>query len=1087
MNQELEPRTVNPPSSAPANFEAQASNYFWGFFVNNWRVAILTIILFVIGGFISLFSLPLESDPEVKIPIAVVSTVYPGASPADIEKLITDRVEEKLKNLDNLDKLTSSSSEGVSSVIVEFDARADLVESIRDLRDEVENLKSDLPEDASDPIVTEISVSDQAIITASLLSNLPPFEMKKYGEDLQDILEGIPGVSEAMLSGLQNEEVQVLVNIQKLEGYAISLSEIVNSIARNHIDFPIGSLLTDGFYYTASLKAQFSSAAELLDLPVASKGGQNIYLRDIAEVREVFGEKTSTAKVYRVEEGNHMDSVTIQIKKKTGANIVEIADAVKEKVAEFKKEQLPPSVDVLITNDWSQFVRDDVRTLGGSALQTIAIIFVVLFLALGKKEALMVGFSIPLIFLLAFVGLNLVGETLNGIVLFSLILSLGLIVDTSIVIMEGVYEGVKEKGLSGKEAALLSIHTYKAPLIAGTLTTVSVFIPMMLMSGVMGEFVKHIPITVNFTLFASLFVAIFLLSAIAARVFRDYHKNEKKDSKPLLEKIIIPLRAWYLVKIRNLLLSNKKRRLVVLGMFVALLASFSLPMMGVLKVQMFPSVDLDFFMVNVELPIGATLEETSRVTAKVEEMIPALPEVKNFISIIGGAGASFGVKSGGGLASTNKSQITINLYEADARKIKSYEVSEILREKVLAITEAKVEVQEIKAGPPTGAPVEIRIKGEDINQLERVAEILVKELEKISGTRDVSSDSEHGTGEFHFKLKRDRINFYGMNASAVAAELRTAVFGNDSVKILRSGEETPIVVALDFREEECRSDKFTQILEKRDKMTLCRNNPSSISQIRNLLISTPKGTVPISELAEIKLHPAITIIRHRDTETVINVRAYTEEGILPTVVVEDLQNRISNGSLAEKIPAGVVLDFGGETEDVAESFASLGRAMGIGIFLIILILVLQFNSFRQPFIIMFTLPLALIGVFTGLALLGRNLSFPGFIGIVALSGVVVNDAIVLIDRINNNIKKGLPKLEAIVVSGGQRLQPIILTTITTSLGVLPLAFADEMWGDLAWSIAFGITFATILTLVMVPIFYNALESGEELKSLEGGD
>ncbi|MCF7836768.1 efflux RND transporter permease subunit [Candidatus Gracilibacteria bacterium] len=1060
---------------------SKVKDSFWGFFVNNWRVTILLLILFVLGGVFSLFTLPLESDPEVEIPIAIVSTTYPGASPADIEKLITDRIEERLKNLNNLDKLTSSSSEGVSSITVEFDASADLTESIRDLRDEIENIKKDLPENANDPIVTEISVSDQAIISASLLSRLPPSEMKKYGEDLQDILEGIPGASEVILSGLQGEEVQVLVDIRKLEGYEISISEVVNSISRNHTDFPIGSILTNGFYYTASLKAQFSSAEELLELPVISRGNQNIYLRDIAEVRQAFAEKTSEARVFKIGENNLLDSVTLQVKKKTGANIVELADAVKSEVEKYKNEVLPPSVEILISNDWSEYVRDDIRTLGRSALQTIAIIFIVLFLALGRKEALMVGFSIPLIFLLAFTGLSLVGETLNGIVLFSLILSLGLIVDTSIVIMEGVYEGVKERGLNGREAALLAIHTYKAPLIAGTLTTVSVFIPMMLMSGIMGEFIKHIPITINLTLFSSLFIAIFILSAVAARVFQDYHKTEKKDKKPVLEKFITPLRAWYLRKIREILYSKRKRRGFVVGMLVAMVLTFALPVLGILKVQMFPSVNLDFFMVNVELPVGATLEETSRITSEVEGLIPDLPEVINYVSIIGGGGASFAMR-GGGLASTNKAQITVNLTKMDARKIKSYQIAELMREKIKPITEAKVEVEELNAGPPSGAPVEIRVKGEEVGQLEMVAELLVRELEKIPGTRDVASDVEHGTGEFHFKLKRDRLNFYGVSAVAVAADLRTAVFGNDSVKILRSGEETPIVVVLDFRAEDCKSDKFTQILEKRDSITLCRNSPSDISQIRNLLISTPKGMIPVSELADVELHPAITVIRHNDTEIVVNVHAYTEEGTLPVDVVEKIQTDLPNFS--DQIPAGVRLEFGGETEDITESFMSLFRAMIIGVFLIVLILVLQFNSFRQPFIIMFTLPLALIGVFGGLALIGKNLSFPGFIGVVALAGVVVNDAIVLIDRINHNIKAGIPKLEAIIQSGGERLQPIILTTVTTAFGVLPLAFANELWGDLAWSIAFGITFATILTLVMVPILYNWLESDKELGEVE---
>ena len=1051
----------------------------WGFFVNNWRVTLLTIIAFFVAGTASLIALPLESDPEVKIPIAVVSTAYPGASPADVEKLITDRLEEKLKNLEDLDKLSSSSSEGVSSITVEFDARADLTESIRDLRDEVDNAKADLPEDATDPIVTEIRADNWPIITVSLLANLPPDEMKMYAEDLQDTLEGLPGASEVILSGIEQEEMQVLVDIQKLEGYGISLSTVVSAIAANHIDFPIGALRTNEYYYTASLKGQFDSVEELLNLPVTSFGGQNIYLRDIAEVREVFAEKMSEAMIYRVSEDDYRESVTLQVKKKTGANIIELADRVKERVAEYKADELPPKVDVLITSDWSKFIRQDVMTLGRSGLQTIAIIFLVLFLALGRKEALMVGSSIPLIFLLAFTGLSLIDETINGIVLFSLILSLGLIVDTSIVIMEGIYDGVKEKGLNGREAALLAIHTYKAPLISGTFTTISVFIPMMLMTGIMGEYVKHIPYTVIITLFSSLFVAIFLLSAVAARVFRNYHRSHKKDRKPILEKFIIPLRAWYSAKIRNILQSKWKRRGTVIGAIVAFLIAMSFPFVGVLKVQMFPLVDFDFFMLNVELPTGATLQETAKVTEEAEKMIQDLPEVENFVTIMGGAGANFTFEAGG-TAGTNKSQITINLTDMGDRKIKSYEVADILREKVAVITEADVEVEELQAGPPTGAPVEVRVKGTDAAELEMLAVMLGEELKSIEGARDISTDVEHGTGEFHFQLKRDRLNFYGVTATQVAADLRTAVFGNDSVKILRSGEETPIVVSLDFRTEECRADKTNQILEKRDRITICRNDPQNISQIENLLIATPKGSVPVSELAEISLQPTISMIHHRDTETVVNVRAYTDEGVLATEVIENLQERVSD----LEIPAGTKLEFGGETEDITESYKSLASAMLVGIALIALILVLQFNSFRQPFIIMFTLPLALIGVFTGLALLGRNFSFPGFIGIVALSGVVVNDAIVLIDRINKNIQKGLSKLEAVVRSGGERLQPIILTSITTSAGVLPLAFTNEMWGDLAWTIALGILFSTVLTLVMVPIFYNALESEKEILEVE---
>lgn len=1055
---------------------AKTGDSFWGFFVNNWRVTLLVVIVLFVFGVFSLFALPLESDPEVKIPYALVTTVYSGASPTDMEKLVTDRLEEKLQNLENLKELTSSSSEGVSSISVEFEADADLAASLRDLRDEVDSAQSDLPDDASDSFVTEIRMDDQPIITISILSNLPPADLKIFGEKLQDEIEAIAGVSEVLLSGLENEELQVLVDIQKLEGYELSLSSIVSTIAANHVDFPIGSILTNNFYYTASLKNQFASPDELLDLPVALRGGQNILLRDVADVREVFAEKSGDARVFTFEDAAFRDSVTLQVKKKTGANIVEIANDVKAVAENFQANELPPAAEILVTNDWSEEIYESISTLGESALQTILIIFVVLFLALGTKEALIVGFSVPLIFLVSFICFPFFGETLNSLTLFSLVLSLGLIVDNSIVIMQGVYEGVKERGLSGRDAALFAIHTYRAPLISGTLTTVAVFIPMMMMTGIMGEYVKHIPITVMVTLLASLVIAILILSAIAARVFRDYHKkgDHEKDRVPILDRWISVWRKWYLVRLDRILNSKRRRRTWVLVMIAASLATLAFPFIGILKVQMFPTVDFKYFSVDIERPIGTVLEETAMTVEKVEKMVIELPEVDNFVTILGGTSAGLSLFSSSSSGS-NRASITVNLRED--RKMKSYEIATLLREKTQSISEAKVEVSEIEAGPPSGAPIELRVIGEEINELERVAGELTKIIEMVPGTREIDNNIEHGTGEFHFKLRRDRLNFYGTTAMSVAAELRAAVFGNNSVKILREGEETPIVVSLDFREENCKNNLETALVERRDKITICRNSPRDISQIQNLLITTPRGVVPVSELATIELQPAVTTIHHKNSETIVSVTSYLEEGFLASEISAEILTKISSLDL----PDNIRIELGGETEDVTESFASLGRAMILGFFLIVLILVLEFNSYRQPFIICFALPLALIGVFTGLALLGRNFSFPGFIGIVALLGIVVNNAIVLIDSINSKIRIGQSKLDAIIASAGDRLQPIVLTTTTTAVGVLPLIWADEMWVDLALSIFFGITFATILTLVMVPIFYNALIKEEEVR------
>ncbi len=1061
---------------------AKTGKSFWGFCVRNWRVTLLLILLAIFGGLFELSQMPLESSPEIKIPIAVVATVYPGASPTDIEKLVTDPLEIRLKNLDQLKQLTSSSSEGVSAITVEFNPQADLTDSIRKLRDEVLNAKGDLPADALDSVVTEIRLDDVSILTISLLANLPPEEMKQYADDLKTSIEGVSGVSEVILSGLADKQMQILVDIQKLEGYGLSLAQIVGAVAANHIDFPIGNVLTDGFYYTASFKAQFDSADDLLLLPVGSAGGQNIYLRDIATVREVFGATQSSARVYRAAEKDLSNSVTLQIKKKTGANIVKVVDTVKQRAADFKKNSLPPSVNVLLTNDYSEFIREDIYTLGETAIETILIIFVVLYLSLGTIETLLVSFSVPLILLVSFIGLRLAGETFNSIVMFALVLSLGIVVDNSIVIVQAIYRNVKIKKMNGYAAAMLAISEFKTPIVAGTLTIMAAFFPMTLMTGIMGEYIRHIPNTVNITLASSFLVAIFLLAGLCARIFRNYHVSERTERQPLLVRYFLrPLESWYAIRIRRIMESKRLRRTWVIGMVLAFCVTISFPFIGLMKIQMFPTVNQDYFNVAIKLPVGAELSQTDAVVQRVEKMIQALPEVDNFVTILGGGavGLSGGLGGGGGATGSNQAAITVNLFKKGERQFKSYDLAAKLRSETLAITDATVTVDELESGPPSGAPVELRLKGADSNQLEQASVAVKQALEKIPGTYDVKTDIETGTGEFYFRPRRDRLNYYGLTAVQLATFLRTAVFGNDSVKIVRAGEETPIVVALDFRQEACKADKQTQLLERRDNLTLCRNTPTDISTLENLLVVTARGTVPVSELADVSLNPAITTIRHRDTDTVVTVDANVDSQTLPSEVVQKL-----SAELDQILPAGVTADFGGETADIAESYNSLFGAMGIGLFLIALILVLQFNSFRQPFIIIFTIPLALIGVFASLTLLGRNFSFPGFIGIVALCGVVVSHTIILTDRFNHHIKLGMPKLEAIVLSGRERLEPVFLTTAATVMGMIPLAFSSEMWTDLALTIAFGLTFCTMLTLVMVPIFYNALVKEEEVRTPE---
>lgn len=1054
----------------------------WAFFVNKWRLTLVMLIAIIAGGLIGLTSMPLESDPEIEIPIGVVTTVFPGASPADVEELVTDKLETELNTLDDLKLLTSTSSEGISSIVVEFEASADVTESIRTLRDQVSDTRPKLPEEAEDPIVSEVRSNDYPIITFSLIGNLTPAEFEEFGEDLQEELESIQGVSQVFLSGIQQKQMQVLIDIQALEGLSLSVGEVVQAIQANHVDFPIGSILTQDFFYQASLKGQLESEEDLLNLPIKSREGRNIFLKDIAEVREVFGERSTITKIYQTEDDTIRSSVNLQVFKKTGGNIIDIADTAKEVVEAFRKENLPPSMSVLVTGDNSSFVRQDVNTLGVSGLQVIFLIFILLFIALGLKEAVLAGMSIPFIFFVSFAILFLSGSSINFLVLFSLILAVGLIVDTAIIMMEGVHENLKDKKLGAHESALLAIYTYRKPLISSTLTTISAFIPMALIPGVVGQFMAFIPRTITITLIASLFVSLLLLPAVAARIFKNIDHGKLKPA--LIDRFMNPARSWYEKMIRSVLSSKRKRRSIVAGMILTSMIAISFPFVGIMKIQMWPKWDGDYFIVEIEGPLNSKLEDTFAIAEKMDPMIQSLPEVINYVTIAGGTGLGFTDEdfgaSLGGSAPAHRASITINLVPNQEREYKAFEISEMLRKQVKSITEARIEVKDIQTGPPQGAGVEVRLIGDDLDDLETYSDVVARELKQVEGARDVDQDIRHGAGEFEFTLKRDQLEFYGLSASQLATELRSAVFGSDFIKIVKNGEETPIVVRLDFREEACKADPMTQLLEKRDDLTLCNLNPKNLDQIKRLLINTPKGQVPLSELVDASLGASITSIRHRDTDRIASVRAFESEGFL----AEDIRQRLQERLINSPAPEGVRVEFGGEFQEAQENFNSLFTAMYVGLILITIILVLQFNSFRQPFIILFTLPLALIGVFFGLTLIGRNFSFPGFIGIVALMGIVVNDAIVLIDRINNNIRAGMKKLDAIVQSGKERLQPIFLTTVTTAIGILPLVWASSFWADLALAIFFGIIFATVLTLVMVPIFYNALESGKELEVIK---
>ena len=1032
-----------------------------GFFIKNFRFTYLILFAILILGFYALFTLPREANPEVKVPFALVSAVLPGASPTDTEQLITDKIEEKVKNLDNLDKYTSSSGRGISTVFVQFDADANLDESFRKLREAVDNAKPNLPPEAEDPFVSELNISDIAIVTYSLVGDLSDVELKKYADILRDKFESIKNVSRVEILGGLKREFQVVIDQKKLANFNISLAQIAAAIARANINLPAGDIEIDGFNYNVRVEGRLNSAEHLKDIVVATYNGTPVYIKDLGRVIDGYKDRGTESRIGFKNEPPR-NTISLRIFKKTGGNILNIVDESNLAIEEAKTSGvLPGEITIQKTNDNSVFIRDDLNRLGMNGLETMALIIIILFIALSFRGAFITGLSVPIAFLMTFILLKNMGETINSITLFSLVLSLGLMVDNSIVIIEGINEYMTKYSKSVYQAAILSVWNFKWPIIAGTMTTVAAFLPILLVSGILGEYLSVMPITISATLISSLFVAIIIIPTLISRFLKiNNNKNagpnnangaRKKRRHQAIKKIRTKLQNYYTRAMGKILPNKKRRRVIIATAWILFAISLALPISGLMKIEMFGKVDIDYVIVNIKLPVGSSLAKTKKITQEVEAKIARLPELDNYVTSIG-TSQSLGYSDQISSNSSNLANITVNFVDEKDREQKSFEIAKRMRPELKKIQGAEVTVEEIGAGPPAGQPIEVRVFGDDLIKLNQIADNIIAYFKTVPGVVNIKNSVREATGEFTFSVNKEKANFYGLDVAGIASNLRGAVYGAKASVVTINGEDIDITV------------KYNE------------KNFQSIDDLENILLFTPRGeNIPLKQVADLKLKPSLLSIAHKDGQRIVTVTAGTEKNVDLQAVFDDFdiyKNKLN-------LPANYKIETGGELEDIAKSFKELFLSMILSVILIAFILVLQFNSFRQPFIILFTLPLAIIGVMFGLNILRMPFSFTVFIGLVALSGIAVNDAIVLIDRVNKNIQNGMEFNEAIVDGGAARMQPIFLTSLTTIAGIFPLIFADELWRGLAITIIFGLMASTVLTLIMVPIIYAGLSRGEK--------
>ncbi|RLC38068.1 hypothetical protein DRH27_03165, partial [Candidatus Falkowbacteria bacterium] len=1017
-----------------------------------YRFTYLIIFAIFALGIYSLATLPREANPEVKIPFAVVTTVFPGATPTDMEELVTDKIEDKIKNLDNLRRYTSGSGQGVSSIFVEFEAEANLAESIQKLRDAVDTASPKLPNEAENPVVTEISATDIPIVTYSIVGDFTDPELKKFSDILEREFEQIPNVSKIVKSGELEREFQIIASQTKLANFGISLGQVVSAINRTNFSLPSGSIEVDGFNYNVRVEGRFQTIENLSDIVITTYNDTPIYLRDIALIKDSFKERRTESRI-GFPGRDPRPTISLQIYKKTGGNILDIVDNSQMYIDTlFENGTLPQNLSIIKTNDNSTFIREDLSRLGTSGIQTMILIVIILMAVLSLRGALITGLAVPFAFLMAFIFLKIEGMTLNSLVLFSLVLSLGLMVDNAIIINEGVDEYISKYKKKPLEAAMLSVWNYKWAITAGTMTTVAAFLPMLLVSGILGEYLATLPMTISATLISSLFVAIIIIPTLVSRFIkikpRDNGTYTHRDKKrhQFVRAIRKNLQEKYKAVLRNILPHKKKRRLAIASVWILFFLAIAVPITGLMKIEMFSDVDVDYFIINLTLPVGTALENTKLKAEEVEKIVAEIPELDNYVVNIGQS-MSADFFSGSGAGASHKASIIANLVPKKERDRKSYEISEDIRPELDSVQGIDATLESISAGPPTGAPIEVRVTGDDTKILVGITKNIEDYFKNINGVINIKNNISNAAGDFTFRIDKQKANYYGLDMISVASTLRNAIFGTSASVVNLGGEDVDITVKYN-------EDEFT-----------------TVNDLENLLITTPRGEfIPLKQIAEVKLEPSLLSINHRDGDNVIIVTADIETG----AILQDILNDFDAWKKSQNLPESYNIEVGGEVEDIEKSFQETFLSMIVAIILITFILVLQFNSFRQPFIILFTLPLAIIGVIFGLNLLGQPFSFPAFIGIVALTGIVVNDAIVLIDRINKNLNVGMEYFEGIIEGGVARMQPIFLTSITTIAGIFPLLFADELWFGLSITVIFGLIFSTVLTLIIIPIYYAGM-------------
>ena len=1018
---------------------------FWSFFLRKETFTVFLMVGLLAGGLYAVAVIPKEATPDITIPLGVVSTVLPGASSADVERLITDKIESGVLGVEHVSKVTSTSGNGVSVVSVQFDSSANIDKSIQLLKDAVDKVRPDLPTEALDPTVSDVNFADQPILIVSISGNLAPAELTALADNVSDEVKRVSGVSKVSISGVRARQVQVIARSALLRQYGLSLSDLTNALRAAGAAVPAGSITVDGINYAVRFESGVLSTDAVGNVAIAGPGGSTVHVRDVADVQDGLEDPKTYSRV-SVLAAPAQPSLTLTIYKSRGGNIVETGHAIEKKL-ESLKPTLLAGTETVISYNGAEEVNKSLTELTRAGIETVILVMLVLLFTLGWRESLVAAASIPLSFLVAFIGLLASGNTLNNVSLFSLILAIGILVDSGIVVVEAFHTRLLKFG-DKQQAAVAAIREYAWPLIAGTFTTIVVFVPLFFLSGIVGKFLASIPFTVIFVLLASIFVALGFVPILAVFFVKDTH-SPAQDRQEKYNQIA---KTWYQGFLHRMLNNTQAQNKFLATLGILFVVALALPATGLLKSIFFPGADSDYVYVQVEKPQGTELAATDLSIREVEELLYANPHVASFVSEVG-SGSSFSGGAGSSPESgSNVGNITVNLPKNHHQTSASF-VTE-LRKQLSVITSASITVSEPAGGPPSSSPVTITFSGDDLGQLSAAADNAVHVLSDIPGVVNLNSSTKNSSAEFVVTLDSSKAAELGVSPVVVADTLRTALFSTKATSIRTGKNDIEVRTKLDL------NPRYTDPSE---------TTHTTIDAVRELTIPGARGPIPLSSIATISYAPAQSSITHEAGTRITTVTADVGPKANAIEITKEFKKRFTE----DKIGTGVIMKLGGATEDVGKSFLELFIALIAGAALMLSILILEFNSFRQSFYLLAIIPLSLIGVFAGLTLVGQPLSLTSMLGVIALAGVIINHAIILMDSIAR-IHDEHPEFslqEVVIEAASTRLRPILLTTVVTVIGMIPLVFASAFWAPLAFAIMAGLAFSLLLTLVLIPILY----------------